>query len=121
MADYDNRWRKAGDETSTDIPAWNVSNNQLANYNIYYYSDTNVLDASYIKLRDITLAYSLPTVFCQKLSVQGIKLKLQVGNLFCWHANHEGIDPEYYVLDAYYDNRQDKFGPSYAVELNINF
>ena len=121
LDDYDNRWRKAGDETSTDIPAWNVSNNQLANYNIYYYSDTNVLDASYIKLRDITLAYSLPTVFCQKLSVQGIKLKLQVGNLFCWHANHEGIDPEYYVLDAYYDNRQDKFGPSYAVELNINF
>ncbi len=121
LSEYDNRWRKAGDEKFTDIPGWSVGQNTTANYNLYYYSDTNILDASYIKLRDITLGYTLPREFCQKLSVHDIKVKLQVDNLFCWQANHEGIDPEYYLLDAYYDNRQDKFGPSYALELNINF
>ena len=48
-------------------------------------------------------------------------VKLQAGNLFYWAANNDHIDPEYYQLNTYSNSRTDKFGPSYAVELNVNF
>lgn len=121
LKEYDNRWRKAGDEAYTDIPAWTAAKNASANYNLYYLGDCNILNASFIKLRDITLSYRLPQTICSKLSTQSILLKLQVGNLFYWAANDEGIDPEAYQLNTYTNSRTDKFGPSYALELNINF
>lgn len=121
LNDYDNRWRKAGDESFTDIPAWSVAKIATANYNLYYLGDKNILNASYIKLRDITLSYRLPQAFCSKLSTKSIMVKFQVGNLFYWAANNDGIDPEAYQLNTYTGSRTDKFGPSYALELNINF
>lgn len=121
LEEYDNRWRKAGDEAITNIPAWTASKNATANYNLYYFSDANILDASFIKLRDLSLGYNFHTDFCKRLSVQSINIKLMIGNLFYWASNDEGIDPEYYQMDAYHNNRQDKYGPSYAIELKIKF
>lgn len=121
LKDFDNRWRKPGDEQYTNIPAWNSQKSTTANYNLYYYSDANILDASYIKLRDISLAYNVPASFCNKIRAEGIRISFQVGNLFYWAANNEGIDPEYYILDTHSNNRMEKLGASYALELNINF
>lgn len=121
LKDFDNRWRKAGDEFTTDIPAWTPTKNASANYLLYYFSDRNVLDASYVKLRDLSLAYNVPAAFCRKLYTQSIQIKAQVGNLFYLAANNKGIDPEYYELDSYTDSRQEKCGPTYSIELKINF
>lgn len=117
---FDCRWRQAGDELKTDIPAWTPQVNSMANFDLYYYSDRNILDASYIKLRDLSLAYKVPTAFCKKLHVEGVRILLSVGNLFYWAANNEGIDPEYYQLDTYIDSRQEKCGPSYSLNFSIN-
>ena len=117
---FDRRWRQAGDELKTDIPAWTPQVNSMANFDLYYYSDRNILDASYIKLRDLSLAYKVPTTFCKKLHVEGLRILLSVGNLFYWAANNEGIDPEYYQLDTYIDSRQEKCGPSYSLNFSIN-
>lgn len=121
LKDFDSRWRKAGDEAFTDIPGWSATKNATANYDLYYKSDRNILDASYIKLRDVSLAYNVPTAFCNRLHTESIRFNLQIGNLFYWAANDENIDPEYYQLDAYSNSRQNKFGPTYSLELNINF
>ena len=56
LESFNDRWRKAGDELTTDIPAWNASKSATVNYNLYYYADTNILNGSYIKLRDLSLA-----------------------------------------------------------------
>ena len=70
----------------------------------YYHSaDINVVSASYIKLRDITLAYRLPSHIAGKLLTESINFYVQVSNVMLWKANKFGIDPEFH--DAVTGNR----------------
>ena len=117
---FDERWRVPGDELKTDVPTWTPQVNSNANFDLYYYSDRNVLDAAYIKLRDLSLAYRVPADFCKKLRLDAVRVKLSIGNLFYWAANDEGIDPEYYQPDTCVDSRQERLGPSYSINFNIN-
>jgi hypothetical protein len=95
---FTDRWKNPGDEAFTNIPSY-VSNNYInytrRNTNYYTYGDINVVSASYIKLRDITLSYSLPGKVLQALKVQMINLSVQLSNFMVWKANNAGIDPEY--------------------------
>jgi len=97
-ADFTDRWQKAGDEHYTNIPSY-VSNSSLSytRRDIQYYtlSDMNVVSASYIKLRDITLAYDLPAALLNTIHTDRITLRAQVSNLMLWKANKDNIDPEY--------------------------
>lgn len=120
LTDFDRRWRTPGDELTTDIPAWTPQKNSAANYDLFYRSDRNILDASYIKLRDLSLSYRLPSPLCRRLHLSGARIMAQAGNLFYWAANNAGIDPEYYRLDAYSGGRTEKPGPTFALGLNIN-
>ncbi|MCZ2338475.1 MAG: SusC/RagA family TonB-linked outer membrane protein [Chitinophagales bacterium] len=53
----------------------------------------NVFDASYVKLRDLTLAYDLPkSIFGN--AVQGVRVSAFARNLFVWNLSNKGIDPE---------------------------
>lgn len=98
-ADFAHRWQQAGDEAFTDIPAYVVSeatNESRRDVNYYIYGNRNVLDASFIKLRDVTLAYAVPPSACKKIRTESIDLRFQVGNIMLWKANDYGIDPEYH-------------------------
>ncbi len=98
-AEFNDRWKKPGDEFITNIPSY-VSSRSLSgsrrDVNYYKKADINVVSASYIKLRDITLAYSLPENFVHKFKAKDITLRLQVSNLMLWKANKYGIDPEFH-------------------------
>lgn len=100
-ASFADRWQQPGDEQYTSIPSY-VSNSSLSytRRDIQYYtlSDINVVSASYIKLRDITLAYDLPETWIKSIRTDRITLRAQVSNLMLWKANKEHIDPEY--MDA---------------------
>ncbi|EDM36497.1 hypothetical protein PBAL39_24555, partial [Pedobacter sp. BAL39] len=50
---------------------------------------------TYIKLRDITLSYSLPGLVANKVNAQAISFRVQLNNLLLWTANEEGMDPEF--------------------------
>lgn len=92
------RWKKPGDEVFTNIPSYEVNSAvSLSRRRIGYYSagNINVVSASYIKLRDITLAYSLPKSLLQYIRTENISLRAQVSNLMLWKANDHGIDPEF--------------------------
>ncbi len=54
-------------------------------------SATSVFDASYMKLREVTLGYTLPQ-FVDVL--QSVRLSLYGRNLAVWGLDNEGIDPE---------------------------
>ncbi len=121
LSDFDKRWRKPGDEEFTDIPKYTVTNDKLLKENVYKYADTRILDASYIKLRDLTLSYTLPSRICQKIKTKNISVTATVGNLFCIPFNSKGIDPEAYSFgNGSYNARGEKYGPSYTIGLNIN-
>ena len=96
--DFANRWKNPGDETFTNIPSYvagtGVSTSRR-NTNYYTVSDINVLDASYVKLRDATLSYSLPKSILSKLKVSNLTFRGQISNVMLWKANHAGIDPEF--------------------------
>ena len=60
------------------------------------YSDQQVKDANYIKLRSISLAYNLPRTLCKTLHLSNLRLTLQTNNLFYWSKVGKDIDPESY-------------------------
>ncbi|WP_158827554.1 SusC/RagA family TonB-linked outer membrane protein [Mucilaginibacter lacusdianchii] len=96
-ADFLDRWRQPGDEQTTNIPSFVANPTIAARRDINYYTlaDINVISASFIKMRDITLTYSLPQQFIKKIHAEGITLRAQVSNLMLWKANKDGIDPEF--------------------------
>lgn len=118
-----NRWKAPGDELTTNIPAYVSSMDEDYNRrdnNYYRFADINVVSASYIKLRDITLAYRLPAPALRLLHLTGINLFVQTGNFMLWKANKEGIDPEYHTLTTG-TRRMPAFTHSYSVGANVNF
>jgi len=52
----------------------------------------NVLDASYVKLREITLSYTIPAKFTGP--IQNLKIGVYGRNLAMWGVAMKGIDPE---------------------------
>lgn len=60
----------------------------------YNYVDAlNVFDASYIKLRDITLGYDLPKSVIGSF-LQGVRISAFGRNLLAWNLDWKGMDPE---------------------------
>ena len=54
-----------------------------------------LLDRSYVKLRNITLAYQLPKSIVSKLYLSDITLSLFCNNVFTWtHKANKYVDPE---------------------------
>ncbi|MEZ7820726.1 MAG: SusC/RagA family TonB-linked outer membrane protein, partial [Patescibacteria group bacterium] len=53
----------------------------------------NVFDASYIKLRDLTIGYDLPKSIIGN-TLQGVRVSFFGRNLLAWNLAFKGIDPE---------------------------
>ncbi|WP_268223881.1 SusC/RagA family TonB-linked outer membrane protein [Sinomicrobium oceani] len=83
------RWQQPGD--ITDIQAFSTNYSGLgAAYNSYRQSDGSIVDASYIRLSNISLSWNLP----ERLGLGGnSRFYLQGQNLFTV-TNYEGMDPE---------------------------
>lgn len=120
--DFNDRWRVAGDEENTNIPA--ISNLNLAfgssesyaedpgrryvtNYGtvvpegtnawwMYDFSDARVVSADHIRLQTLTLSYNLPSNITQSLGLQNMNLSVQGSNLAYWAFDKDlrGQDPE---------------------------
>ena len=120
--DFSKRWKQPGDEAFTNVPAYyslkNTSINETDVTFLYKYSDVNVLTASYIKLREVSLGYRLPASACKALHVQHASARLQASNLWTIAFNKEGIDPEAFYFSG---ARSDRFYPLVSASLNIEF
>lgn len=98
--DFLNRWKVPGDESFTNIPGYitSANSNSIGNtYNTDYFTngDINVVSASFVKLRDITLFYDLPKFLVNKIRAQNVTFRAQLSNVLLWKANKYGIDPEF--------------------------
>lgn len=95
-----NRWQKPGD--ITDIQKFTPVSN--AAYTAYTRSaDNKIVDASYLRLKSLRLAYQLPEKLIQKLTLQQCNFFLQGQNLLTV-TNYIGLDPEIYqgLYQSYY-------------------
>ena len=71
-----------------------------------------------IRLRNISLAYSLPTKYVSKLRMENVKLIAQVNNPCFWSAAGHGIDPETLGTGGSWTLPQPT---SYLLKLNVQF
>ncbi|UYW01389.1 SusC/RagA family TonB-linked outer membrane protein [Flavobacterium agricola] len=53
----------------------------------------NVFDASYIKLREVTLGYSFPAKYFNN-KISALRISAYARNLFAWGLDWKGMDPE---------------------------
>lgn len=67
---------------------------QSYNWSLYNTHEAHIFDASYFKLREVNLGYSLPTSLTNRLRVSGLNVALVGRNLALWGTNVPHIDPE---------------------------
>ena len=109
---YDDRWKKSGDEASTNFPRYISNENPdfYCNMDLFDRSSAAVYDASNWKLRNISLTYNLPRKYCSKFYAQGARLMFGVENIATF-AKSKQIKS---LLGGY--NK-----PNYMMSLNLNF
>ncbi len=61
---------------------------------MYNNSTANVAKGNFIRLRTLSLSYTLPQKYCEKIGMESVKLTGQVDNLWFWSAAGKDIDPE---------------------------
>ena len=86
LLSVNNRWRKPGDVTSIPKASWaNTDNSRI--------STRFIEDASYLRVKTITLAYDLPQKILKKINLERVKVYATGENLFTM-TDYSGFDPE---------------------------
>ena len=76
-------WRNPGD--ITDVQGFGYNRE---------FSSKDIEDASYTRLSNVTIAYTLPAKYLEKVNfIEGVRLYAQGTNLYTW-TNYSGFDPE---------------------------
>ncbi|WP_027325890.1 SusC/RagA family TonB-linked outer membrane protein [Bacteroides pyogenes] len=99
-----NRWRIKGDEQLTSIPAIldkrtykRIEGKQT--YQMYNKSTERVAKGDFIRLKDLTVGYSLPHSWLKGTFINSANLSFQATNLLLLYSDSKlnGIDPEFYL------------------------
>ena len=101
------RW--TGEGTSNTVPSLGDSKNWVC-------SDMYIQDGSYLRLKNITLGYTLPRSLTNKIGINRFRAYVRAENLFTW-TKYWGFDPE---IGAGFDNdtqkhRTENSGVDYGV------
>ena len=105
MKEMKNRWVVPGDELRTTIPAiatkrqYQEIDNLYWGYSAYNYSTERVAKGDFIRLKELSLSYDLPSkVFEGQKAVTSFGVKVTATNVWLAYADKKlnGRDPEYY-------------------------
>ena len=66
----------------------------------WQYGDNHVVNADYLKWRNVVFACYIPKDICEKLRLQNAKVTAQFNNLLTWCTAGDDIDPEAYNLNT---------------------
>ena len=115
--DIADRWTL--DNPDTDIPVMGIHGDSGERNEHWKYADVNTASATFLKLRNIGVAYSFPSCLLKKTKVfKSAQVRFQIDNLCYWASNRHGIDPE--AFNANYGTRTDRQKPTYTFGLNFN-
>ncbi|RWU08143.1 SusC/RagA family TonB-linked outer membrane protein [Pedobacter chitinilyticus] len=92
------RWRKPGDVAAFQKYTPSTSSPAGAAYALYQLSDGIITDKSFVRMRNITLSYSLPKSMLKHIGIAGLKVYAQGQNLLTF-TRYKGVDPEISALD----------------------
>lgn len=85
------RWRNPGD--NSDIQLFTILSTGSTAYNRLAFSTRSVSDASFVRLKNLSLSYSLPQGWLGKLHINNARIFIQGQNLFTL-TKYKGLDPE---------------------------
>ncbi len=102
------RWKKPGDELTTNIPGfvfdgsteYNLyvpipSTVSLNSYEMYNYSDIRVVKGDFLRCRNLSLSYTIPQKYLKKFGVSMMSCMFNVTNpLTICSSKFRGQDPE---------------------------
>lgn len=110
-SDIVNRWTP--ENPTALIPNFpvNIATSDRSNY--WTCADINVEDASFVKLRNLSLSYLLPQDILGKLRIKNLRFKAQVNDLWKLSACGKDINPENPTVLGMH--------PSYIFGLNLTF
>ena len=95
------RW--TGEGTSNTVPTLGDSKNWVC-------SDMYIQDGSYLRLKNITLGYTLPRMLTNKIGLSRLRVYVRAENLITW-TKYWGFDPE---IGAGWDNDSQKHNTQYT-------
>jgi TonB-linked SusC/RagA family outer membrane protein len=112
-ADFNDRWQKAGDERSTDVPGFPAYVDRgAAGYGYYRDSEKFVDNAAHIRLSQLNLGYSLDKKVVDRLGISSLQIGLQADNVAVWNFNRWNVDPESNFIPV---------RPTYTLNVSISF
>lgn len=88
---FNNRWQKPGDEAS--IQKFSSTFDYATQISDAKASDANYIDASYVRLKNLSFSYQLNSSWTKTLKIQTCKLFVQAQNLLTI-TSYKGLDPE---------------------------
>ncbi|MVN90628.1 SusC/RagA family TonB-linked outer membrane protein [Mucilaginibacter aquatilis] len=98
--------------------------NAIKNYastlsDLWRYGDNQILSADYIKLRNISLSYTVHANFLKRIHMTNLRLTAQANNLWYWSKAGNDIDPEAYSLNS--GTRSLTIPKSFLFGLSVGF
>ncbi len=88
-----NYWKQPGDMNVLPKPVYNNASNSMQTSTRY------LEDGSYLRIKDITLAYNLPSKWTKKALMSGVRIYASALNLYTFH-NMNYWDPEHGTTGA---------------------
>ncbi len=86
------RWQQTDNETLIQrFGTTSITN--IPNLYNKYYGNLSVVDASYIRLKTLSLSYDLPDTWINSLKIKGASINFQAQNLMTF-TKYVGLDPE---------------------------
>ena len=79
-----------GDNSNAILPVNNTGDTYSGAYSNSYY----VEDASFLRLKNLVIGYTLPRELLQKVGIQNLRLYLQAENIWTI-TGYNGLDPEF--------------------------
>lgn len=111
------RWRNEGDDTEIPRALYNYGYNYLG-------SDRFVENASYLRLKTLSLSYNVPREFCNNWGISNLNVFVTGYDLFTW-TKYTGQDPEVSLpgsAKGLVEDRSDTpTSRRFACGININF
>lgn len=98
------RWQQPGDEATFPVLTLDETRYGLDDGFPWWNTSLFVYDASYLRLRNLTLGYNFDDFTVKKMNVTGFRISANVTNLFTI-TNFPGLDPE---VARDFENAQDR-------------
>ncbi len=84
-------------------------------------NDRYILNMAYLRMKNLTIGYSLPQEWLKKYKVQGLRVYFTGENLFTIDGVKPAIDPEISIRSANNKSDSRNFGRSYPFQKTISF